>query len=723
MATMVLTVAGGLIGGPLGASVGALIGNTIDRQVLFRPKGREGARLSDLRVQTSAYGTPLPRLFGTMRVAGCVIWATDLIEHRSTQGGGKGQPSTTSYSYSASFAVALSSRPILGVGRIWADGKLLRGAAGDFKTRTGYRLYRGSEDQAPDPLIASIEGAATTPAHRGCAYAVFEGMELADYGNRIPQLTFEVTADAAPVAIEAIVGDLAPELAGGEALGVVGGFSASGESVQGAIEGLRQAAGAWLTSDGAGQRLMCGGGSTVTLADVGAEAEGRGGARAARAIAAEDATPRAVCIGHYDPARDYQAGLQRAARAGAGGRETRIELAVAIDAASARTMARNALARASAERETRTVRLGWDAMTVRPGERIAIAGVPGSWRVERWAFERMAIRLDCVRIAAAALPGPASGGRSLAADDRVQGRTVATIFELPAIDTAPASAPQLVAAAAGTGAAWRSAALLYSIDGGASWRDGGRTAYPAVIGQVVVPPGPARAALIDRINRIEITVANDEMMLTNADSAAIDAGANLAMVGDELLQFGRAEPLGAGRWRLSKLWRGRRGTEYAIATQVPGDRFVLVTRDTLKPLDIAAPIGASISLIAQGPGDDEAAPAIVATLSGVSVVPPSPVALSAVTTGDATIVRWVRRSRLGWAWQDGLDAPLGEEAERYSIEIASPAATRTLVTDAPQLTIPNADRALPLSIRVRQIGTLGLSQPAQLSLPSLGETA
>ncbi len=96
--------------------------------------------------------------------------------------------------------------------RIWADGKLLRGAAGDFKSRTGFRLYNGSEDQPVDPLIASVEGIGTTPAFRGTAYAMFEDFELADYGNRIPSLTFELVADSAPVAI----GRVAEEISGGE---------------------------------------------------------------------------------------------------------------------------------------------------------------------------------------------------------------------------------------------------------------------------------------------------------------------------------------------------------------------------------------------------------------------------------------------------------------------------------------------------------------------------
>ena len=55
-----------------------------------------------------------------------IQFARKVIETRGKEGGGKGRPATTSYSYAASFAVALASRPILELGRIWADGNLNR---------------------------------------------------------------------------------------------------------------------------------------------------------------------------------------------------------------------------------------------------------------------------------------------------------------------------------------------------------------------------------------------------------------------------------------------------------------------------------------------------------------------------------------------------------------------------------------------------------------------
>jgi hypothetical protein len=47
------------------------------------------------------------------------------------------------------------------------------------------RVYTGAGSQAPDPLIAAAEGG-NMPRIPGMAYAVFEDLQLADYGNRIP---------------------------------------------------------------------------------------------------------------------------------------------------------------------------------------------------------------------------------------------------------------------------------------------------------------------------------------------------------------------------------------------------------------------------------------------------------------------------------------------------------------------------------------------------------
>ena len=75
MATLVLSTIGNALGGPVGSAIGALIGQSIDQELLAPVK--KGPRVGDLTVQTSSYGTQIPRIYGTMRVAGSVVMGAD----------------------------------------------------------------------------------------------------------------------------------------------------------------------------------------------------------------------------------------------------------------------------------------------------------------------------------------------------------------------------------------------------------------------------------------------------------------------------------------------------------------------------------------------------------------------------------------------------------------------------------------------------------------------
>ncbi len=709
MATLVLTTVGRVIGGPIGGALGALAGQAIDGR-LFRGAARDGPRLTELAVQTSSYGTQLPRLFGTIRVAGTVIWSTDLIETRTSSRAGKGQPGTNTYSYAASFAVALSARPILGVRRIWAEGKLLRGGAGDWKGRTGFRLHLGGEEQAVDPLIASAMG--TTPAYRGIAYAVFEGMQLADYGNRIPSLTFEVEADAGPVASGVVAAELADEVVAEGGM-MLGGFAAAGGNVRGVLETLAVLDGGWWRADGARLVRQRHAGEVLTVADAGI-----GTRRRQRTVAALSGVAREVIVAHHDPARDYQIGVQRVRRAGGGERIERVELPAVIDAAAAKAVAGGLIARGESERTRRQVGVGLEGLGIAPGSVVRVAGEAGIWRVERSSVTGWAITLELVPIVAAPLTAGASSGAVAGAADVRAGRTIVMALELPGLEDVPLAAPRISVVACGEGAGWRQAGLLYSLDDGVSWLPAGGTAAPAVIGRIVVPPVAASAWLEDRRSRAVVALQRADMVLGDADAAMLAAGSNLAMLGDELVQYGSAVPIGDARWLLSDLRRGVRGTEAAIGSQRVGDRFVLLERDAVAAIDLpVSAIGRSVRVLASGVGDTEPVAASV-VVTGVSVAPPAPVHLVAGSDADGGLsIAWTRRSRAGWSWNDGPDAPIGEEAEAYRVTVSAAGSERTYDTASPFLRLSGADRpAGTAAVRVVQRGTLASSAAAELIL-------
>jgi len=724
MATLVLTTVGTIVGGPIGGAIGALVGQQVD-SLIFAPKGRQGPRLGDLTVQTSSYGSAIPRLFGTMRVSGTVIWATDLREDRSKSGGGKGKPSVTTYSYSASFAVALSGRPVRAVHRIWADGKLLRGAAGDWKSEVGaFRLHKGDEAQTVDPLLASVEGAGNVPAHRGIAYAVFEGLQLADFGNHIPSLTFEVEADAGPVG----VGTIATVLGGGDVAGATAatldGYAASGDSVRGAIEALSAAIPLSIVDDGTTLRLGDAPPDPVLLADgeLGAGIDGKRADRRTVERVATGALPDEVSIQYYEPARDYQAGLQRARRGGPGRRVEKVELAAALTAGEAKAIVERRLADAWAARASATVMLPWRRAAMRPGDAVALEGGGTRYRISQWSLDRMVVRLKLAGTASGARTGAtAEPGRGIGAPDAPHGPTVLALLDLPPLDDLAAATPRIWIAAAGPEPGWRRAALMTSIDGGASWDEPGATAAPAVIGAAsgILPPGDA--TLIDRANAIEVELLNATMWLESRDDDALVAGANVAMLGEELIQFGDVVPLGANRFRLSRLMRGRRGTEHAMAGHVAGERFVLVEARSLLPCDLpAAALGANVRVMASGVGDSVPVEAAIVA-GGRALRPPPPVHLAARRLADGTLrFAWTRRSRAGWAWLDGGDAPLGEEDERYRLTIAAAGGNaRTVETGAATYDYPPAAQDADgvtgrsaFTLALYQLGSIAPSMPA-----------
>jgi hypothetical protein len=226
MATLALAVAGAAVGSALlpagftvlgatitgamiGSQIGALAGSYVDQTLLAgsgQSRAAGGPRLDDLKVTASTEGAAIPRLVGRSRLGGQVIWATpfeeEVLKNKSGgKGGAGGSGSGRSYRYYANFAVALCEGTITSIGRVWADGKEL-----DLNEQN-WRLHTGTDTQDPDDLIVTHQGAENAPAYRGVAYIVFERMLLEPYGNRLPQLSFEIFRAVDPFehAVRAVV--------------------------------------------------------------------------------------------------------------------------------------------------------------------------------------------------------------------------------------------------------------------------------------------------------------------------------------------------------------------------------------------------------------------------------------------------------------------------------------------------------------------------------------
>jgi hypothetical protein len=181
----------------VGWMAGTLIGNMIFRQ--------KGPNPPDIRIQDSAYGKPIPLVYGMYRVSGNIIWAGQPYVSDAGKGG-KG-PSQTKVSMS--FAVGLCAGPIAGVRRIWANGKLIydvsnpsnfQAISGSSQMVGNFTVYAGDENQQPDPTMQAALGVANVPAYRGLAYIVFNNLDLSQWGNYLPSFSFEVLTQASATA-------------------------------------------------------------------------------------------------------------------------------------------------------------------------------------------------------------------------------------------------------------------------------------------------------------------------------------------------------------------------------------------------------------------------------------------------------------------------------------------------------------------------------------------
>lgn len=192
----------------------------------------------------------------------------------------------------------------------------------------------------------------------------------------------------------------------------------------------------------------------------------------------------------------------------------------------------------------------------------------------------------------------------------------------------------------------------------------------------------------------------------------------------EILQFGDAELIAAGRYRLSRLLRGQRGTDADMATMVPTGARVVVLDTMLAQLpvaeaDIGLPwnwrIGPSMR-----PVSDDSYTALTFTPRAMGLRPFSAVHVEqpwrrARVPGDLTI-RWVRRDRSLVAdnW-NAVEIPITEASEAWQVDILDAAVVKRSLTASAASAVytaaqQTADWGAPLGpgavldIRIAQIG-------------------
>lgn len=533
-------------------------------------------------------------------------------------------------------------------------------------------------------------------------------------------LTFEIFGDDQPTTVGEILADVSAGRIATSDPSLVMGYAAMGKSAEAAVEPLVDNFGVDLFDDG--KRLRSpepNAPITIDYETLGSVAGARPAARFEREQTPIRELPTSLALSYYDPERDYQTGLARAAATGIDYNEVRTELPAVVNAADARAIAENRLARNWAQRDRMTVRLAPRYLGVTPGGVMRIGPSQTLWQLQRCSVDGMAIVVE-LRPAWRISPAlAAEAGRSNPDADVAPGPVTLALFEVLNPDEVPLSGSLVYLAASSPSPGWKPASVDVTLAGASSTI---RTARrKSVLGNALAVLAEGQAHLLDQINSVEVELIDESQWLTSCDDESLADGANAALLGDELIQFGEAIPLGAGTFRLARLLRGRLGTEWAMGTHTTGDPFVLIEPDAFQTIHAAATArGAEIRVTERTlAGGSGATAARIVTASALR--PISPIGLHAEfnPAGDL-IVSWTRRSRSGWAWLDEIDAPIGETKEEYSVTIEGVSGTLVRDCGSTTLTIPAAELIAagsgPATIDVRQVGDWAASPPTAVSI-------
>ncbi|TAJ34245.1 glycoside hydrolase/phage tail family protein [Bosea sp. (in: a-proteobacteria)] len=394
--------------------------------------------------------------------------------------------------------------------------------------------------------------------------------------------------------------------------------------------------------------------------------------------AQESELPLELRLGFCDGENDYRNAAARSRRlAGTARREVAVETAIVTRQQEGTRLADQRLQEAWAARETLDCELSPRCLDLEPGDVVGLAegATERLFRITRIAdgpTRRIGGRL--VEPAIYRMAGVKGGARPVCAPPPLPGRPLVVPMALPIAVSQPPALLSLAAFAA----PWPGALAVWQADDAGLFAPRSFIEAPAVVGETLtdLPPGPLwrsdrRSVLDVRLRGGVLASVTPEAALAGANALALIDGEGMI----ELVTVSRVELIGPQRFRLSGFVRGLGGSEAASGRHLPaGARIVMLDGATTVLSNDLADIGRNLRLRIGPARDDVGAPTmveIVLPVGAEALRPLAPVRVTARRRGAGISLTWLRRTRVdGDSW-DLVEVPLGEESERYAVDILS----------------------------------------------------
>jgi hypothetical protein len=432
----------------------------------------------------------------------------------------------------------------------------------------------------------------------------------------------------------------------------------------------------------------------------------------------ETELPREVSLGFIDGGADYRRAVAISRRlVGGSARTSNADLAMVASGALAERRAEIWLQDLWAARESADFALPPSRLALAPGDVMALTA-GGRRRLieirevvdtESRAFKAHSIDPEVFDLPLAAprrrtpeLPLPLSPVHAL-------------LLDLPMLKTED---PPVLTRIAVFADPWPGSVAVWASSDGLSYTRTALALAPSIVGATLDALARGPTGRWDRSGRMRVRLYGGA--LASISDTALFGGANVAAVQRadgawEVLQFANAELVDERTYELSRFLRGQGGSEWAMGDPLPvGSPFVLLDEHVVPVARGLDALGRPLQLriiAADRDHGDSAALAIEATPMATVLRPLSPAHVSAARDGSGVQLRWIRRTRIdGDSWE-AQDVPLGEQFEKYQIDILSGTIVlRTLDALAPTALYAAADEITDfgspqstLSVRIAQV--------------------
>lgn len=474
---------------------------------------------------------------------------------------------------------------------------------------------------------------------------------------------------------------------------------ASSGSIRAGIEPLRGAYPFDLIQSGYKIRgVRRGGNSVATIAygELGPDEQMR------ESVEMDSQLPAVVSIKYYDKQRGYDENEQRAMRDNTVSvNRLNLDVPIVMTATESARVADVLLRLYQMERSSYSFKLPPTYAHLEPADCVVIDAPHGQIPLR---VTTIGYGSDGVLTCEARPSNPATYASAVVGDNGqddsavipVYGSSTGYLIDCAVIDETLQDAPGFVSAMHGHSDSWPGGTIFRSADG-ADWDALQSFSGPVTTGTALTALSANSGLMIQRGGSLSVKLYVGDLF--GVTESAMLNGANVCAYGApgrwEIIRFIDATLEVDGTYTLSGFWRGDRGTEWATGLHVAGDRIILmndpdaafvpvsqdqigVTRD-YRAITSGADIDGELSTAYQYTGEN------LRPLAGAHPV-------GTRSAGDLTIT-WKRRTRVGGAWRDYVDASLGETSESYSIDIMSGSIVkRTLTATTPSVLYTSAQQ-------------------------------